>query len=86
MSAEFVRELQENVAKYGKENHATFLMVQAIKVIQNANAARIKLEAMNAELAEALDELVNDESPDCIPHKKWVNARAALEKRQKETP
>ena len=47
-------------------------------------AERDRLKAANAELAEALDELVNDESPDYIPHKKWVNARAALAKHKGE--
>lgn len=55
MSAAFIRELQENVAKYGKENHTTFLMVQAIKALQVADAERDRLKALNAELAEALE-------------------------------
>lgn len=68
MSADLIRKMQENVAKYGKTNVATLLMMQAIKEIQGTNAERDQLKAANAELADALTEISsmqgteNDES------------------------
>lgn len=54
MSAGFIREMQENVAKYGRQNTTTLLMVQAIREIQTADAERDRLKALNAELAAAV--------------------------------
>ena len=51
----FIREMQENVAKYGRENTTTLLMVQAIKEIQSADAERDRLKASSAELVAACE-------------------------------
>jgi len=49
---DLIREMQENVAKYGRENTTTYLMVQAINALTKNAAdlaqARAELEAVGA--------------------------------------
>lgn len=49
---DLIRDMQENVAKYGRENTTTFLMVQAInslkKLDTDLSQARSELEAVGA--------------------------------------
>ena len=87
MNAAFIRELQENVARYGKQNVTTLLMVQAIKVIQIADAEHDRLKAANAELAAALEMLMYVHpipSTQCSERPAYEKACAALTKHTKE--